>query len=106
MWGYLIRFLEDNYSLPVIEFIQNLSTEYEILGQQMYNGGAIFGKWGIPSNDLSMISTQLDELSKFEKSIHVTGQSVPSKWKSSWKNAGWWHRKWDSQTQSEFLKLF
>jgi len=90
--------------------------DYDIIGQQLYNGGYsdIFAQWGlgdpsgIPTWDLAHISALLDRLGEYGRPVHITEQSVPSTWDPDWTQygAGWWHHPWNEETQAEFLRDF
>jgi GH35 family endo-1,4-beta-xylanase len=115
----LIKGKADNFTLSVPLYLDQLAADnidYEIIGQQLYDGGYvnIFAEWGlgdpsgIPTWDLAHISAILDQLDKYGKPVHITEQSVPSTWDSDWVQygAGWWHRPWDEETQAEFVHDF
>lgn len=111
---------EDNYSQPIHEFLDLLETEnvdYDIVGQQMYSGGysSIFIDAGLETQgltastfDFSTMSEIMDALEKYDKPVHITEQSVSGTWNhtSDWPGAGWWHNKWDAQTQADFLTQY
>jgi len=109
----------DNFTLPVPAYLKQLADDgidYDIIGQQLYNGGYsdIFSRWdlgdpaGIPTWDLAHISTILDKLEKYGLPVHITEQSMPSTWNPDWEQygAGWWHQHWNNETQAEYLHDF
>ncbi len=115
----LMRGSEDDFTLPVPEYLDQLEAQgvdYDIIGQQLYNGGyvSLFAEWGlgdpmgVPTWDLAHLSAILDRLEEYGKPVHVTEQSVPSTWDPQWTGygAGWWHRPWDEETQADFLRQF
>ena len=115
----LLRDNADDFTLSVPAYLDQLAAagiEYDIIGQQLYNGGyvGIFAEWGlgdpsgIPTWDLVHHSAILDQLGEYGKPIHVTEQSVPSSWQPEWEQvgAGWWRRPWDEATQAEFVHDF
>ena len=119
----LITFLltgeADDFSLSVPAYLDQLaadSVDYDIIGQQLYNGGYvnIFAEWGIgdpsgiPTWDLAHISALLDRLGEYGKPVHITEQSSPSTWDPDWEayGTGWWHRHWDEATQAEYVHDF
>jgi len=109
----------DDFTLSVPLYLDQLTTDgvdYDIIGQQLYNGGyvSLFADWGlgdpsgIPTWDLVHLSSILDRLDQYGKPVHITEQSVSSTWNPDWVQygAGWWHRHWDEETQAEFLHAF
>ncbi len=109
----------DDFTLSVPDYLNQLNAEgvdYDIIGQQLYNGGyvSIFADWGlgdpsgVPTWDLAHHSAVLDRLGEYGKPIHITEQSVPSNWRPEWEQvgAGWWHRPWDEETQAAFVRDF
>ncbi|HHQ49119.1 MAG TPA: hypothetical protein ENK19_09605 [Acidobacteria bacterium] len=90
--------------------------DFDIIGQQMYNGGGItlFRDLGVgpvqgaPSQDLGFLAQVLRRLSAFGKPIHITENSVSSTWDPDWiaAGAGYWHQPWSEQTQADFLEAF
>ena len=117
--GYFLE-IEDDYTTAVHEFLDWLQAEgfdYDIVGQQMYDGGyssffedaGIGPGMGASTFDMSFISEVLDALEDYGKPVHITEQSVSGAWNDSnpsWKDAGYLHRKWDYQAQAEFLTLY
>jgi len=112
-------FGEDNYTQAIHEFNDWLTAEgldFDIVGQQMYEGGysSFFEEAGLGGGmaastfDLSVVSEILDTLEKYGKPIHITEQSVSGTWNhtSDWPGVGYWHKKWDEQTQADFLTYF
>ena len=115
----MLRDNADDFTLSVPAYLDQLAAdgiEYDIIGQQLYNGGyvSIFAEWGlgdplgIPTWDLAHHSAILDRLGEYGKPIHVTEQSVPSSWQPEGEQvgAGWWRRPWDEATQAEFVRDF
>ncbi|HEC34507.1 MAG TPA: hypothetical protein ENI37_07310, partial [Chloroflexi bacterium] len=109
----------DDFTLSVPAYLDQLAADgvdYDIIGQQLYNGGYsdIFAQWGlgdpsgIPTWDLAHISALLDRLGEYGRPVHITEQSVPSTWDPDWTQygAGWWHHPWNEETQAEFLRDF
>jgi len=116
---YLLTGEPDDFTLSVPAYLDQLAAddvEYDIVGQQLYNGGyvRILADWGlgdpmgVPTWDLVHHSAVLDRLGEYGKPVHVTEQSVPSAWDQDWAQcgAGWWHRPWDESTQAEFVRDF
>jgi hypothetical protein len=115
----LMKGKPDDFTLSIPAYLDYLaanSLDYEIIGQQLYNGGYtdFFAQFGLgdPSGvatwDLAHISAILDRLGEYGKPLHVTEQSVPSSWDPEWiqYGAGWWHHPWDEETQAEFVHDF
>ena len=109
----------DDFTISVPAYLDQLAAndvEYDIIGQQLYNGGYsdLLANWGIgepsgiPTWDLAHLSAYLDQLGEYGKPVHITEQSVSSTWDPEWRDrgAGWWHRHWDEETQAEFLHDF
>ena len=109
----------DDFTLSVPAYLDQLAADgvdYDIIGQQLYDGGYsdIFAQWGLgdPSGistwDMAHISALLDWLGEYGKQVHITEQSVPSTWDPDWTQygAGWWHRHWDEETQAEYMHDF
>ena len=109
----------DDFTLSIPAYLDQLAADgvdYDIIGQQLYNGGYsdIFAQWGlgdpsgIPTWDLAHISALLDRLGEYGRPVHITEQSVPSTWDPDWTQygAGWWRRHWNEETQAEFLRDF
>jgi len=112
--GYLIENF-DNYTISITDYIDLLKSEgvtFDIIGQQMYNGGysSFFEKYGIgpgmpvSTMDLGFQSYVFDSLSKYNKTIYLSELSVSGMWNNSWKDAGYWHAKWDPNVQAEYLR--
>ena len=90
--------------------------DFDVIGQQMYNGGGItFFKdaglgpvQGASTHDLGFLAQVLRRLSAFGKPIHVTENSVGSAWDPEWvaAGAGYWHAPWSEATQADFLEAF
>jgi hypothetical protein len=110
---------EDNYTMSVreyMDFLETMNLDYDIVGQQMYDGGYVsfFEQAGIGSGapvgtfDMSFVSEVLDTLEKYNRSVHVTEQSVSGAWNESpaWKDVGYWHGKWSPEIQADFLTYF
>lgn len=110
---------DDDFTVSILDYWKQLDeakVDYDIIGQQLYNGGLIrfFADHregqlvGMPTWDLEHLSSVLDESSRFGKPVHITEQSVPSTWDDDWLQygAGWWHRPWDEEVQAEFLHAF
>ncbi len=110
---------DDDFTLSILDYWKQLDeaeVDYDIIGQQLYNGGLIrfFADYkegqliGVPTWDLEHLSSVLDQLCELGKPVHVTEQSVPSTWDDDWiqYGAGWWHRPWDEDMQAEFLRAF
>jgi endo-1,4-beta-xylanase len=110
---------DDDFTVSILDYWKQLDeakVDYDIIGQQLYNGGLIrfFADHregqlvGMPTWDLEHLSSVLDESSRFGKPVHITEQSVPSTWDDDWfqYGAGWWHRPWDEEVQAEFLRAF
>jgi len=106
----------DDYSMSVPEFLDWLDEsgiDIDITGQQMYDGGyttffedAGLGPGGGASTfEFSMLSEILDALGSYGRPVHITEESISSLWNESpqYKDAGWWHSKWNPQTQADFL---
>ena len=115
----LVKGKPDDFTLSIPAYLDHLAAnnlDYEIIGQQLYNGGYtdFFAQFGLgePSGvatwDLAHISAILDRLGEYGKPLHVTEQSVPSSWDPEWiqYGAGWWHHPWDEETQAEFVHDF
>ena len=109
----------DDFTLSIPAYLDQLAADgvdYDVIGQQLYNGGyvSILADWGlgdpmgVSTWDLAHVSALLDRLGEYGKPVHVTEQSVPSTWDSDWiqYGAGWWHRPWDEETQAEFVRDF
>jgi len=109
----------DDFTLSVPAYLDQLIVDgvnYDIIGQQLYNGGyvSIFSDWGLGDPmgvntwDLSHLSEFLDQLGKYGKPVHITEQSVPSTWDPDWAEygAGWRHNHWDEEMQAEYLQDF
>ena len=114
--GYLIDNY-DNYTLSIKDYVNLLDQQgipIDILGQQMYDGGyssfllkaGIGPGMAVPTFDLSFDSYMFDQLAKFNKSIAMSELSVSGMWNNSWKDAGYWHAKWNQSVQAEFLREF
>jgi GH35 family endo-1,4-beta-xylanase len=110
---------KDDFTLSIPAYLDQLEedgVDYDIIGQQLYNGGyvSLFSDWGLGDPmgvntwDLAYISALLDRLGEYGKPVHITEQSVPSSWESEWEQygSGWWHRHWDEETQAEFVHDF
>jgi len=109
----------DDFTLSVPAYLDQLVVDgvnYDVIGQQLYNGGYsdIFTQWGlgdpfgIPTWDLSHISALLDQLGEYGQPVHITEQSVPSTWEPGWAQygAGWRHNHWDEEMQAEYVHDF
>ena len=109
----------DNYTLSIPAYLDQIAAdgiEYDIIGQQLYNGGyvSLFADWGlgdpmgVPTWDMEHHSAILDQLGEYGKPVHITEQSVPSSWKPEWEEVGtgWWHHPWDEEIQAEFVHNF
>ena len=109
----------DDFTLSVPAYLDQLTkdeVDYDIIGQQLYNGGyvSIFSDWGLGDPmgvntwDLSHLSEFLDQLGEYGKPVHITEQSVPSTWDPDWAEygAGWRHNHWDEEMQAEYLQDF
>jgi GH35 family endo-1,4-beta-xylanase len=109
----------DDFSLSVPAYLDQLAADgvdYDIIGQQLYNGGysdvlarlGLGDPTGIPTWDLAHISALLDRLGEYGKLVHITEQSVPSTWDPDWTQygAGWRHHHWDEETQAEYVHSF
>ena len=109
----------DDFTLSVPSYLEQLPTDdvdYDIIGQQLYNGGYsdIFAQWGlgepsgIPTWDLVQISAILDQLGEYGRPVHITEQSVSSTWEPDWAQygAGWRHHHWNEEMQAEYLHDF
>jgi GH35 family endo-1,4-beta-xylanase len=109
----------DDFTLSVPAYLDQLLTDdvdYDIIGQQLYNGGYsdIFTQWGlgdpfgIPTWDLAHISALLDKLGEYGQPVHITEQSVSSTWDPGWAQygAGWRHHHWDEEMQAEYIHDF
>jgi GH35 family endo-1,4-beta-xylanase len=114
--GYLIDNY-DNQTLSIQSYIDLLELDgipIDILGQQMYDGGysSFFLEAGVgpgmpvPTFDLSFDSYMFDQLSEYNKSIAMSELSVSGMWNDTWKDAGYWHNKWNLSVQAEFLRQF
>jgi GH35 family endo-1,4-beta-xylanase len=114
--GYLIDNY-DNYTLSITDYLDLLKQQgvsFDIVGQQMYDGGysSFFEKAGIgpgmpvPTFDLGFESQVFDSLAKYNKPIYMSEFSVSDMWNDSWKDAGYWHSKWNQSVQAEFLRQF
>lgn len=106
---------EDTFTVPVWDYFDRLVAEgvdFDIVGQQLYNGGAsfVFQRYGVggplyfPTWDLAHLSAVMDRLQVYGKRVHLTEQSVSDRFDAAWTMAGWWHRPWDPATQAEFLR--
>jgi endo-1,4-beta-xylanase len=107
----------DNFTLSNLAYLDQLQSdgiEYDIIGQQLYNGGmvTIFAEWGladepfgVPVWDLAHHAAIMDRLDEYGKPVHITEQSVSSTWSEEFEQsgAGWWHKPWDGETQAEFV---
>jgi len=77
-----------------------------------FDGFAIqmnFGKDspGMHIRDMMQISSKLDQFASVAKPLHITGVAVPDHSGSGpqdCKEAGFWHRQWDQQVQSEWIE--
>ena len=109
----------DDFTLAIPAYLDQLvvdGVDYDVIGQQLYNGGyvSILAEWGlgdpmgVSTWDLAYISSLLDRLGEYGKPVHITEQSVPSTWDPDWMQygAGWWHRPWDDETQAKFVRDF
>jgi GH35 family endo-1,4-beta-xylanase len=109
----------DDFTLSIPAYLDQLTADgvnYDIIGQQLYNGGYsdIFTQWGlgdpfgIPTWDLAHISALLDQLGEYGQPVHITEQSVPSTWEPGWAQygAGWSHNHWDEEMQAEYIHDF
>ena len=114
--GYLIDNY-DNFTLSEKDYIDLLLQQgipIDILGQQMYDGGysSFFSKAGlgpgmpVPTFDLSFDSYMFDQLSKYNRSIAMSELSVSGMWNDTWKDAGYWHHKWNQSVQADFIRQF
>lgn len=108
---------EDTFTVPVWDYFDRLTAEgmdFDIVGQQLYNGGAsfVFQEYGIgpplymPTWDLAHLSAVLDRLGRYGRPVHLTEQSVSGTWDDAWTASGWWHHPWDLDTQAEFLRAY
>jgi len=97
------------YNIHPYKFLESLKgIEYDFVGLQFYYGGHTRDsgrKIGLPAIDLFTLSRILDKYSQLGKPIYVTEVSVPSTFDHSWR-IGYWHRRWDEQTQAEWLEKF
>lgn len=111
--------IADDFTLSVPVYLDHLADDdmdYDIIGQQLYNGGYsdIFTQWGlgdpfgIPTWDLAHISALLDKLGEYGHPVHITEQSVSSTWDPDWAQygAGWRHHHWDEEMQAEYIRDF
>lgn len=109
----------DDFTLSIMDYLRQLEADgvdYDIIGQQMYNGGyvGILEAWGVGDPvgvttwDMGALSYFIDQLHTFGKPIHITEMAVPSTWDDDWEQygAGWWHRPWDANTQAEYVRAF
>ena len=109
----------DDFTLAIPAYLNQLvvdGVDYDIIGQQLYNGGYsdIFTQWGlgdpfgIPTWDLAHISALLDQLGEYGQPVHITEQSVSSTWEPGWAQygAGWRHNHWDEEMQAEYIHDF
>jgi len=107
------------FTLPVPEFVRRCldrGVDFDIVGQQLYNGGAItfFADWGlgpvdaVPTYDLGFIAEYLDELAGLGQPIHITEHSVPSAWDETSEDvaAGYWRQPWNEEVQAAYLDSF
>jgi len=108
---------EDTYSIPAWQYFDRLIAEgidFDIIGQQLYNGGAIllFQRLGVgnvmyvPTWDIAHLSAVMDHLQTYGKPVHLTEESVSGTFDPSWKASGWWHHPWDRETQAAFARAY
>ncbi len=102
------------FSLSIPAYIADLRAEavdFDIIGQQLYNGGCItlFSELGqppgdVPTFDLATISDMLDTLSGFDRPIHVTEQAVPSAMAAECPGMSYWREPWSPSVQADYLE--
>ena len=86
---------------------------FDALGVRLHFG---IGQGGLFMRDFFQISSLLDEFASLGKPLHITGVEVPSSSKAdprdAWggsltaKSGGYWHRPWDEELQTEWLRKF
>jgi GH35 family endo-1,4-beta-xylanase len=109
----------DDFTLSVPAYLDQLAAggvDYDVIGQQLYDGGyvSLFADCGlgdpsgIPTWDMAYISAVLDQLGGYSQPVHITEHSSPSTWDPDWEmyGTGWWHRHWDEATQAEYVRDF
>ena len=110
---------DELFTLSVPAFVRRCLDEgvdFDIVGQQLYNGGAItiLDDWGlgpvegVPTYDLGFIAEYLDDLAAVGKPIHITELSVPSAWDEASESvaAGYWRKPWNEDVQADYLGAF
>jgi GH35 family endo-1,4-beta-xylanase len=104
-------------SMPLIPYMQGLldaGVDFDIYGQQMYNGGCItvFSEWGIGDPikvdvyDLGEIHRMLDRVGEVGLPAQLTEQSVPSDMADECPEMGYWRAPWTEQVQADFVTSF
>jgi len=110
---------DDYFTLSVPAFVRRCidrGVDFDIIGQQLYNGGAVkfFADLGlgpvdaVSTYDLGFISEYLDELAGSGRPIHITEHSVPSAWDETSEEvaAGYWRQRWNEEVQATYLDSF
>ena len=107
---------EQFFSMTVYEYFQDLNNkkvDYDVIGQQMYNGGCItlFKDYGladsasaIPVFDLVEMRRNIQKLQTLGKPVYVTEISVPASMNDNCPGMGYWRREWDEEVQKEFFE--
>ena len=109
--------LENIKTMSVLSYMQDLvssGVDYDVFGQQMYNGGCItfFSDLGVGDPvdvdvyDLGEIYRMLDRIGEVGLPAHLTEQSVPSAMAAECPDMGYWRFPWSELTQSEFVTSF
>ncbi|MCU0304882.1 MAG: endo-1,4-beta-xylanase [Thermoanaerobaculales bacterium] len=108
--------VEAPFTLSIPGFVRrclDLGVDFDIIGQQLYNGGAISrlaelgigSVEGVPTYDLGFVSDFLDELAATGRPVHITEHSVPSAWDDTSEQAaaGYWRDRWSEEVQAAYM---
>jgi len=107
---------DDFFSMSVYEYFQDLNNkkvDYDVIGQQMYNGGCItlFKDYGLADSaaaisvlDLVEMRRVLRKLQTLGKPVYVTEISVPASMNENCPGMGYWRKEWDEDVQKEFFE--
>jgi len=81
--------------------------DVDIIGLQVYPGGHFntppFEGLDTPAFTPSRIQDLLDSYSRFNKTLHITEFSLPSRYEDHWK-CGYWQNKWDESLQAAYAE--
>jgi endo-1,4-beta-xylanase len=109
---------EPYFALPTPKYFEDLlgeSVDFDVIGQQLYNGGCVtlFYDLGIydepmsvPTFDLATLRRMFGRLSEAGLPIHLTEQAVSSEMAEECGDIGYWRSPWTENQQAEFLEAY